>query len=172
MPKKLDPHAKPFQPIEKAFVREVLADTPTAGTAPRSRTEESRVVQLPRSSESAPAPEHHEEPAPRVASLPDRLTRVLKAKVSTSEHVELTRLVNELSLELETPVSTTHVIRALITILRHAEPELQRRAKLNGPLRRPPNDDLTAIAAFEFRLAKLLSAALRESKPLRELPRE
>jgi len=171
MPKKLNPDAKPFQPIEKAFVREALAETPPAPSdAPPARTEESRVVHLPRG--GGAAPERDDEPAPRSAPHPDRLTRVLKAKVSTNEHVELTRLVNELSLELETPVSTTHVIRALITILRHAEPEVQRRAKQNGPLRRPPNDDLTAIAAFEFRLAKLLSAALRDSKPLRELSRE
>jgi len=186
MPKKLDPHAKAFQPIEKAFLSEALADSPAmpaaapplppAATAPAPTKAplpekiERKVVQLPRE-EEAGEDEHEIEESARRATA-DRLTRVLKARVSASEQSELSRIVNQLSASLDTPVSTTHVIRALITILRHSEPQVIRRARQHGPLRRPSNDDLTAIAAFEFRLAKLISAALRDAPPLRELPRE
>lgn len=200
MPKKLDPAKHPekdFQPIEKAFLSAVLDDAPaeqgitqgaptppearsvtTSTRAPRRREEkpkaldatEAKVVELPiRGEEDVDdLGEGTREPAP----MPERFTRVLKAKISSSEEGEISRIVSQLKRELDTPVSTTHVIRALVTILRHSEPSLMRRARQNGPMRRPSNEDLTGIAAFEFRLAKLLAAAFRDAPALRELPRE
>jgi hypothetical protein len=59
-------------------------------------------------------------------------------------------------------------LRSLLLILRHAERELVTRAGRSGPLRRPPNDDPAAIAAFEHRLGRILLGAFREAPPLRE----
>lgn len=182
MPKRLPAGTKPFQPLEKALVNEVLAEAVATlpepeepGPPPPTRTEK-KVVGFPGPTQTGRAsrPEADLDDDQHISSapMPDHLTRVLKAKVSSSEHAELKDLVNQLAVVLDTPVSTTHVLRALITILRHAEPNVVKRARQQGPLKRPSNDDLAAIAAFEFRLAKVLSAALRDAPPLRELQRE
>jgi hypothetical protein len=98
----------------------------------------------------------------------ERLNRPLKVQLAPSESIEISRIINELSGALGTPLSTSHVTRALLTIFRHAEREVFKRAKERGALKRPPNDDLTAIAVFEQELAKVLLGALRSAPPLRE----
>ena len=69
---------------------------------------------------------------------------------------------------LGTSLSVSHVTRALLIVFRHAEKDVHERARQRGALKRPANDDLTAIAVFEHELAKLLLGALRTAKPLRE----
>ena len=54
-----------------------------------------------------------------------------------------------------------------MTLLLHAEGEITKRARLTGPLHRPPNGDAVALARFEQQLAKILSAAFRDAPPLR-----
>jgi hypothetical protein len=169
MPKRYDPGEKVFQPIEQALLKEVLDDSapvaqvhpPTA--SPSARAERKVVpLELPPAS---PEPAHVTEPA-------ERLNAPLKVHLQPGERRELNRLLNHLSQELGTSVSASHVQRALITLLQHAESEVLRRARDQAPMKRPPNGNLAAIAAFEFALAKILSGAFRETPPLRQSPRE
>lgn len=186
MPKKLEAQeSKPFQPIKTAFLRGVLedaepeqegqggvavAEAPAPAVeaepeaAPPSRRSERKVVEMQREAEPQPR-------RGRAMPMPaggERLNRPLKVQLQATERMELTRIVNELSSSLGTPLSVSHVTRALLTVFRHAEGEIQKRARQRGSLKRPPNDDLTAIAVFEQELAKLLLGALRDAKPLRE----
>jgi hypothetical protein len=193
MPKRVDP-TPPFQPIEKAFLSAVIDDEDELAPAPtQSRPKEpaarrrrseardramatpqpvrERVIDMPRR-DSVAESEERGEPEESAAMGSERFTRVLKAKITSSEEVKLSDIVTSLKRELDTPVSTTHVVRALVTIRRHSEKAVVKRARENGPLRRPSNEDHAAIAVFEHRLAKLLMAAFRDAPPLRELPRE
>src|SRR5262249_16417391 len=43
----------------------------------------------------------------------------------------------------------SHMLRAYMTLLLHAEGEITKRARLTGPLHRPPNGDAVALARFE-----------------------
>jgi hypothetical protein len=182
MPKKLDPTKdKPFQPLAPDLVRSVIDNTSTATAvaeppeemdeipapepaAVRARTKRSDNVVSMRRTQGAEEPEARMLPEPGG----ERLNRPLKVQLAPSERNELQRIVNLLSQELGTPVSASHVTRSLLAIFRNAESLIINRARQTGTLKRPPNDDLTAIAAFEFRLAKLLAGALREAAPLRE----
>ncbi|HZW05416.1 MAG TPA: hypothetical protein VFF58_00780 [Candidatus Nitrosotalea sp.] len=188
MPKKLEAQeAKPFQPIKTAFLRGVLEDAaeesvegggvataiePEMTTEPEAEAEappqprrtERKVVELQRDVE---ARARRSRPMP-VPAGGERLNRPLKVQLQASERTDLTRIVNELSSSLGTPLSVSHVTRALLIVFRHAEDEIQKRARQRGSLRRPPNDDLTAIAVFEHELAKLLLGALRDARGLRE----
>lgn len=183
MAKKYQPNeAKPFQPLKSSLLRQVLNEpapevgegnvatiaepepSPPVAAAVQAEADERKVV-----------PMQTEQPAPvrRARALPapaggERLNRPLKVQLQSSERIELTRIVNELSSTLGTPLSMSHVTRALLNVFRHAESEVHKRARERGSLRRPPNDDLTAIAVFEHELAKLLLGAIRNAKALRE----
>lgn len=197
MPKRLDPQeSKPFQPIKAAFLKDVLDDGPNSTRdEPRPRV---AVRAAPASAPARPEREPVEEvrgPNRKVVSLPveedeapvtpapaparrgrqaivtaggERLNRPLKVQFQPSERNELTRITNELSMALGTSLSVSHVTRALLMVFRHAEKDVHERARQRGALKRPANDDLTAIAVFEHELAKLLLGALRTAKPLRE----
>ncbi len=187
MPKKLEAHeAKPFQPLKTSFVQSALDDTPpeqdqggvavaiepdmtteqesVTPPAPTPRRAERKVVTIPRAPE-APSRRSRALPAPMAG---ERLNRPLKVQLTGSERTEITRIVNELSRTVGTTVSVSHVARALLMVFRHAEDNVLERAKQRGTMRRPPNDDLTALTVFEHELAKLLIGALRDSKPLLE----
>ena len=77
------------------------------------------------------------------------------------------RVVSRLADQLQTSVEWSHVGRALVVLLRHAESEIVKHARRNGPLTRPPNDQAIAMAEFEQRIAQILLRALREATPLR-----
>lgn len=168
MAKKADPAEKPFQPVETALLRSVLDDNRPAVAVPPPRRilTDSPVVIMKRPPES-PLGESTPKETVRV-SHPEKPNRPIKVHLSPGERTEFNRVLNSLSQELGTGVSASHIQRALIAIFRHAEDEILKRAREHTPLKRPPNDDLTAIAAFEFRLSKLLSGAFREAPPMRE----
>lgn len=181
MPKKLEPQeAKPFQPIKTAFLHSVLDEEPPAreeeggvATATEPEPERTRESPLSRAERKVVSMSEVEPASRRTRAMPapaggERLNWPLKVQLQPSERIEFTRIVNELSSALGTSLSVSHVTRALLTVFGHAEGEVQKRARQRGPLKRPPNDDLTAIAVFEHELAKLLLGAIREAKPLRE----
>ncbi len=178
MPKKLEAQeAKPFQPIKTAFLKGVLDDAPAEGAPDGNTATAVETNPEPQAAERKVLPLHTEPEvplrrgrAPLAAAAPggERLNRPLKVQLQASERLELARIVNELSSALGTPLSVSHVTRALLTVFRHTEVELQKRARQHGSLKRPANDDLTAIAVFEHELAKLVLGAMREAKPLRE----
>jgi hypothetical protein len=77
------------------------------------------------------------------------------------------RIVSRLSDQVQTSVEWSHVGRALVVLLRHAESEIIKQARRNGPLTRPPNDQAIALAEFEQRIAQIVLRAFRDVSPLR-----
>jgi hypothetical protein len=87
--------------------------------------------------------------------------------VDADEDAQIEGQVQRLAAELGTPLKLSHVLRALLLLLRRAEPNVLARARQAGPLTRPPNGDPVALAKFEEQVAGLLATAFRELPPPR-----
>ena len=173
MGKRVPLDERPFNPVEAALVRSVLAENPPpaeplpvsvppAVEPSRLREQESSFVQV--DIQPPPAPPSH----PTAHALPvEKLIREKRVLLTQGEEREVERIVTRLAAELSTPVKLSHLLRACVTLLRHAENQLADQARQVGPLARPSNGDPAALAAFEHRLAQILSAAFRDAARLR-----
>ena len=170
MGKRVAPEERPYRPVQEALVRSVLdpheapyvaepmrdngsllTDTEIAPTAPQERSAGTQGT--------TDAASH--------ALMTEKLSREKRVLLTLSEEREIERLVARIAEELATPVKLSHMLRAYMTLILHAEGEITKRARLTGPLHRPPNGDPVALARFEHQLAKILSAAFRDAPPLR-----
>lgn len=136
------PRAADFDDGGTAFEREPL------GASPRSR--------------STPTPT-----ARSASHDAERLTREKRCLLTRVEETELEALVQRIANELQTSVKFSHVLRAAMAVIRHAEAEIIDAAKQMGPVSRPANSDATRLAEFEQRLSTLLSTAFRKAPPFR-----
>ncbi len=175
MGKRVAPDERPYRPVEEALVRSVL--DPQEDTSIAEPTSDNGLSQMPRLLEADPA-EHmprqgifagiqgngHDSSHTPTA---EKLIREKRVLLTLSEEREIERLVARVADELATPVKLSHMLRAYMILLLHAEGEITKRARLTGPLHRPPNGDPVALARFEHQLAKILSAAFRDAPPLR-----
>lgn len=189
MAKRVPPGEAPYRPLDKVLVQSVLtgvsetADTRPAGgaNAAAAVAEAPRVAEPPRAPTSPPPrtnvvnmPASSPAVAPRrtepVAVVQDlgleRREREKRVLLTRAEERDVERLVDRIAGELNTPVKFSHVLRASITILLHAEEELVERAR-KSTLIRPGNGNAPELAEFEHGLAQILSTALREAPPVR-----
>ena len=173
MAKRVPPDEKPYRPVDEALVHSVLnPEMPEESEEAATETATAQVVSFPtRHPEPRrevpkgrePARARKEDHAPE----PEKLTREKRFLLTPTEDRELERLVADMALELGTPLKPSHVIRAMVTVLRHADEELIKQSRRVGPLKRPPNGDATALAAFEHYLAQLIEGGIRNCKPLK-----
>jgi hypothetical protein len=92
----------------------------------------------------------------------DKLIRQKRLMLSPAEDRALDKLVGRLADELGTPVKMSHVLRACLQVLHHAEPQILQRAA-STKLTRPPNEMAGVLGDFERRLARLLLVSFKES---------
>ena len=97
----------------------------------------------------------------------ERRCREKRVVLSRSEERQIERLTDRMADELRTSLKLSHLMRATVSVLLHAEEEIMRRLQGSTPLERPSNWDPVALAQFEQELAKILSHALRDAPPLR-----
>ena len=90
----------------------------------------------------------------------------IRVLLPVSEREELDELVVRLAKELGTRVKLSHVLRSCLTLLRHSEEQLLKRARKARGLVRPTNHETIALAEFEDALTDLIDAAFHDS-PLR-----
>jgi hypothetical protein len=181
MARKHSPDHQRYQPVDEAFIRSV----PFALGGPQSATRERGQQPIPATTPQ-PVPVSHppvkllststleepEEPVedqqePQISTQPERLDKPLKFRLPRSERFDVMRIVSRLSDQVQTSVEWSHVGRALVVLLRHAESEIIKHARRNGPLTRPPNDQAIALAEFEQRIAQIMLRAFRDVSPLR-----
>jgi len=174
MGKRVPEDEKPFNPVEAALVRSVLAEEPPAAepiarlglpsiglrNASENEKQDLNGYELKKSPRREPTSDPH-------VLLEGKLNREKRVLLSQPEERELERLVNRVAGELSTPVKLSHLLRACVTLLRHAEDQIADQARQAGPLTRPSNGDPAALAEFEHRLARILSAAFRDAERLR-----
>lgn len=189
MAKKLPQTEQPYEPVKAALVQSVLLrpraleseQTASAAEEPQPP----RVAPLAANGDAREPPAARaqaretllEQPSqPRAVEAPkrahvapsERLDREKRCLLTRVEESELERLVSRIAQELNTPVKFSHVLRAAMQVIRHAEEEILDEARKMGPVARPSNSDATRLAEFELRLARLLATALRKAPPLRD----
>ena len=91
-----------------------------------------------------------------------KLVRQKRLMLTVEDDVTVEDLANRIAAALGTPLKFSHLLRACIRIMRHAEPEILREAQ-RSPLNRPPNECQDALADFEARLARSLLVAFKRS---------
>jgi hypothetical protein len=94
----------------------------------------------------------------------DQEKRILFTRGETQA---IDRLVTTLAGRLNAQVKVSHVIRALVALLLHADAAIDKRAGEAGPLVRPPNGDALALQRFEIEIATILAAGMRDAGPIR-----
>lgn len=97
----------------------------------------------------------------------DKLDHEKRILFTRSETQGIDRLVTSLATRLNTQVKVSHVIRALVGLLLHAEGHLDKRAGEASPLTRPANGDPKGMERFELEIGKIVSAAIRDAGPLK-----
>ena len=159
MAKRVPPDEQPYNPVEESLVRNVMNPRVPVDVSHQERQatiEELRKEPEPQSLKST---RREAKPAPR-------LTREKRVLLTQAEERQIELLVARLAMELSTPVKLSHLLRACVALLRHAEQDIARRARQAAPLSRPPNSNPEALADFQDQLSRLLLEAFRETAPL------
>lgn len=94
---------------------------------------------------------------------PGREKRVI---LSWEDEIAVQQLLDELSQTLQTPIKLSNALRSCVILLRHAQEPITKKASRARSIVRPPNNDLTAIALFEQRLAGIFQAGIREASSI------
>lgn len=178
MAKRAPADEKPYNPVEEALVRTVWLgeksedntigqegrtlpqhdEIPPQATVVAETDNGTKIVTLSRSNSSVQVPTH--------AFARGKQAREKRVLLTHTEERQIELLVHRLAIELSTPVKLSHVLRACVALLQHAEHEIVERAHRAAPLTRPPNGSYEALVEFEQRLAQLLLEALRKAPPL------
>src|SRR5262249_32719674 len=173
MGKRAPADEKPFNPVEAALVRSVMAPEPPPPEAPSVTLRPPAVpqelpVEATSQTDGTNRPKLLQSLQLRTAiPQPDKLNREKRVLLTQAEEREVERVVARVAEELSTPVKLSHLLRACVTLLRHGEEQIVDQARQTGSLTRPSNGDPAALAEFEFRLAQILSAAFRDTARLR-----
>ena len=186
MAKRSAPDEQPYRPLlDMGLMSAVLAETtpdpepaPVAPVARRSEPPASnKVVEMTRPEARRPEPvwaeivptDGFEEDRRAAASqlLVEKIDQEKRILFTRAETQAIDRLVTSLAARVNTQLKVSHVMRALVTLLLHAEGEIDKRAGEGGPLVRPPNGDAQALQRFEREIAKIIGAAIRDAGPLR-----
>ena len=165
MAKRVAKDERPYRPVEEALVRSVM-NRPVA--MEDIQTVESQEVSQPEKAvESRSTLSTLRNQILAESQLPEKLSREKRVLLSPSEEREIERLVSRVAEAVGTPVKLSHLLRAYMVLLLHAENEIIKRAEQAPLMRRPPNGDPIGLASFEQSIAQILSAALREAALLR-----
>lgn len=133
-----------------------------------SSTSAENVVQLPaQRTERTQRRERDEDERPeKISRSMERAIYQMRFKCTLTERDDVNELVRRHAREAGTALSFSHIMRAWVNILRHAEPDILRALKKAG-LRRPPNEDPIGLADYERDLAVVYLEALRRTQRMR-----
>lgn len=152
----------PPTPIE---LETPVVPPPTREPSPQA----AKVVSLPIPDEGEEEEEEavSADPEPEKSTAPVRRSGSTKRVIlSADDQRALEDLAHFLSQDLGTPVKHANIMRACLVLLRRGKSTIRKHAKRAGEIVRPPNENATALAYFEHRLAKLFDLALRDLTPL------
>jgi len=178
MAKRAAPNEQPYRPLlDASLVSATLTQVATPVAPPKVAAEPvgvTRVVEmrteLPRRVEptvpqiESTAKEPPPSPAQLLVEKFDQEKRVLFTRGETQS---IDRLVTSLATRLNTQVKVSHVMRALVGLLLHAEAEVDRRAGEAGALTRPPNGDALALQRFEREFGCIIASGIRDAGPIK-----
>ena len=186
MAKRAPVDEQPFRPLlDAGVISAALAKpspAPSQSAGDTSQPSPTKIVEMPRPD----TPKRHEissslsrEPQVQKLQIQDvrtphtqgefveKFDQEKRMLLTRPESLALDRIVNSLASRLNTQVKLSHVLRALVALLRNSEAEIDRRAGETVGLVRPPNGDANALQRFEKEIAKILGSAIRDAGPLR-----
>lgn len=188
MAKRAAPDEKPFRPLlDAGLLSAALApagsDTPRATQNPAPPMPSARVLEMPRPdltrrteqpalgiSPTAPNPDDlssEERPQRSASNIVEKFDQEKRILFTRREVQAIDRLVVSLATRLNSQVKVSHVFRAFVDLLLHAEGEIDKRAGEAGRLVRAPNGDAHGLQKFERDIGRILAAALRDAGPVR-----
>ena len=162
-------------PVDEQPYRPLLdSSLVLSAVSPSSTPKVAKIVDLPRQAEVAqqeqrPASSARTEAPIRQVPEPVTLTFDQQKRIlfTRAESQSIDRLVTAIASRLNTPFKVSNLMRALTTLVLHAESEVDRRAGELGALVRPANGDIQGIQDFERQVAMVLANAIRDAGPLR-----
>src|SRR6185295_3556333 len=166
MAKRREPGQREYNPLDDArgrlpididLVRDVIS-TPAAATARIGTALVEISAPLPAKTPAA----FESEPTAKSISV-ERLTKYNKFLTTPTEKLELDRLAARISGALGVSVRSSHLIRACLIHLLHAETAIIQLAEKQQPIKRPSNAESVALAEFDQIIAELLSQAFRHT---------
>ena len=184
MAKRSAPDEQPYRPLldaglMSAVLGEELLDAEDEPVTPAPVSHPSKVVEMlrpetPRRTEQPKpgleifsTPMESDRRAPASQLLVEKFDQEKRILFTRAETQAIDRLVTSLAMRLNAQVKVSHVMRALVGLLLHAEGQIDKRAGESGPLVRPPNGDGQALQRFEKEIAKIIGSAIRDAGPLR-----
>lgn len=150
-----------YNPLDAGLARSVIDGAMPRGS--NNGTDFTERVVFQQRTISAPAGQKGDVSVPPARPL----TREKRVLLTPDEERQIERLVDRLGEQLGTSLKLSHLLRASMELLVHAEGEILRQAVALAPLSRPSNGDAIALAQFEHALSRLLSVALRDALVLR-----
>lgn len=147
---------KPFRPLDFSVLKAVVQHTAQPKLPPSEPRPTPGSVELSDSKPQTVLP----------LALTSRLDQEKRILFTREESHALDRLAHNLAVRLNAQVKVSHVIRALTTLLLHAEARVDQRAGERGALTRPSNSDFTALQHFERDIAGVFASALRDAGAL------
>ena len=157
-----------MDPREESLLSSAPATAPVAG--PPVPSDSAAVVAQPPAPVSTAMMSGAAQTAPQAVApkglVVERLTKYNKFLTTPSEKLELDRLAARISGALGVNVRPSHLIRACLIHLLHAENEIIEQSQNTHPLRRPSNTEAIALAEFDQLIAEILYYAFRSAKPL------
>jgi hypothetical protein len=178
MAKRAAPNEQPYRPLlDTGLMSEVLAqvapgiapaqESPLAKVVEINRAESVRRTETPRlGAETVPRPAEQERSNFLPQHYGEKFDQEKRILFTRSETQAVDRLVTSLAAKLNSQVKVSHVMRALTSLLLHAEGEIDKRAGELGVLVRPPNGDALALQRFEKEIARIIAAGLRDAGPI------
>lgn len=188
MAKRAAPDEKPYRPLlDVELVNAAISHVgpgasrmasvqPAASSAKileMPRTDQPRRVEHPaanvepRVRDDAFEPAETERPRPVPHVVVEKFDQEKRILFTRPESQAIDRLVVSLATRLNAQVKVSHVIRALVGLMLHAEAAIDKRAGETGPLVRPANGDAQGLQKFERDIGKIFAAALRDAGPIR-----
>ena len=162
MAKRASVDEEPFRPLNAAVLNSVMRHRPEAGRGAEGTELGANLVE--RSGTEGASSNGTVLPKSTVVSpLMQRLDQEKRILFTREETQALDWLVNKLAARLRTQVKTSHVVRALTSLLLRAEAQLDQRAGEHGALIRPANGDFVGLQRFERELSVILAHALRDA---------
>ena len=145
---------KPYSPIEAALIQRIAF-----GAADSEQRERNPSLQLV-------AKEGNSSGGDSSSAVARRQGREKRVILSWEDECALQKLLEEISLELETPIKLSNVLRACVMLLRHADESIRSNARRSTAFIRPANNDQPGLTIFEHRIAQILLVAFKDADAL------
>lgn len=147
--------------------KEIRNQAPKAGTTVNEFSECSMPKRLYKQNRTNLAVDAASTLAPRAEADPDVPNIKREFILTRGADETLDDVVRLLSRATGTSVSNSHLLRAVLKLVAHAMPQIERAASHLGPMKRPGNarGNEAERNAYEDRLAEVIAAGLRSCRP-------